>query len=248
MRRLGHGGDSPTSGRRMSYANVVATMALVLAIGGGTAWAAHHYAISSTNQIAPSVLKKLHGANGKRGTAGVKGTRGTAGADGANGTSGTAGANGTNGTNGAIGSTGAAGANGAVAGYSAFTALATNFSVGTNTLILSKALPAGNYILTGSVTFLAVSTAVTTQAEVACTLADPLAGAATDTSSYTGLTNVVLLGVDSSVNSLSMNVAVNATAANTAKITCSDVFNTGNAYQVASQNASITAVQTTSNS
>jgi Collagen triple helix repeat (20 copies) len=117
MRRLGHGGDSPTSGRRMSYANVVATMALVLAIGGGTAWAAHHYTISSTNQIAPSVLKKLHGANGKRGTAGVKGTPGTAGADGANGTSGTAGANGTNGTNGAIGSTGAAGANGTALAY-----------------------------------------------------------------------------------------------------------------------------------
>ena len=123
MHRLGHGGESPTSGRRMSYANVVATFALLLAIGGGTAWAAHRYTITSTNQIAPSVLKKLHGAKGKRGTAGVNGTRGTAGTDGANGTSGTAGtngtngANGTNGTNGTNGAVGATGANGTALAY-----------------------------------------------------------------------------------------------------------------------------------
>ena len=60
----------------MSYANVVSTLALVLAIGAGTAWAAHHYLISSTSQIKPSVLKNLHGANGHNGHNGVTGATG----------------------------------------------------------------------------------------------------------------------------------------------------------------------------
>jgi hypothetical protein len=76
--------------KRMSYANVAATLALVLALGGGTAWAAQHYLITSTNQIKPSVLKSLRGYRGYRGYRG---------------------ANGTNGANGATGATGATGAN-----------------------------------------------------------------------------------------------------------------------------------------
>ncbi len=52
--------------RHITYANVAATMALVFAMGG-TAVAAKHYLINSTRQIRPSVLKALHGANGKNG-------------------------------------------------------------------------------------------------------------------------------------------------------------------------------------
>ena len=44
--------------RHVSYANVVATMALVFAMGG-TAIAANHYLITSTKQIKPSVVKSL---------------------------------------------------------------------------------------------------------------------------------------------------------------------------------------------
>jgi hypothetical protein len=69
----------------MSYANVVSTLALVLAIGGGTAWAAHHYLISSTSQIKPSVLKNLHGANGHNGHNGTNGATGATGVTGATG-------------------------------------------------------------------------------------------------------------------------------------------------------------------
>jgi hypothetical protein len=50
--------------RRLSYANVASTLALVIALGGGTAWAAHTYLVTSTSQIKPSVLKKLQGKNG----------------------------------------------------------------------------------------------------------------------------------------------------------------------------------------
>jgi hypothetical protein len=86
----------------LSYANVVATMALVFAMGG-TAVAAKHYLISSTSQISPQVLKALElkiasrvkpgspgteGAQGKEGPAGKEGKEGAAGKDGTDGTNG----------------------------------------------------------------------------------------------------------------------------------------------------------------
>jgi hypothetical protein len=82
--------------RRPSYANVAATLALVVAIGGGTAWAAthkrhHHYVITSTSQIRPKVLKKLHGAHGTAGTNGAPGAGGSKGATGPTGPTGVAG-------------------------------------------------------------------------------------------------------------------------------------------------------------
>ena len=81
------------TGGRFSYANVASTLALVLALGGGTAWAAHHYLITSTHQIKPSVLASLHG---RRGSTGPKGTNGTDGKNGARGTTGPTGATGSN--------------------------------------------------------------------------------------------------------------------------------------------------------
>jgi len=49
--------------RHLSYANVVATMALVFAMSG-TAMAGKHYLINSTSQIKPSVLKTLKASTG----------------------------------------------------------------------------------------------------------------------------------------------------------------------------------------
>jgi hypothetical protein len=57
---------------KLTYANVTATLALVLAMSGG-ALAANHYLINSTKQINPKVLKKLHGARGARGSLGPTG-------------------------------------------------------------------------------------------------------------------------------------------------------------------------------
>ncbi len=59
--------------RRITYANVAATLALVLAMSGG-ALAASHYLINSTGQINPNVLKQLKGARGPRGAQGPRGT------------------------------------------------------------------------------------------------------------------------------------------------------------------------------
>ncbi len=64
--------------RRITYANIVATLALVFAMTGA-AVAAKHYLITSTKQISPSVLKGLRGHNGKSGPTGATGPQGTAG-------------------------------------------------------------------------------------------------------------------------------------------------------------------------
>ncbi len=103
--------------RHLSYANVVATMALVFAMGG-SAIAAKHYLISSTSQISPQVLKSLEakiasrvkaGAAGKEGPAGKEGKEGAAGKEGGAGKEGAVGHEGKQGIEGAPGREGEAG-------------------------------------------------------------------------------------------------------------------------------------------
>jgi hypothetical protein len=53
----------------------VATVALFFALGG-TAWATHHYLISSTKQIKPSVLNSVRGKTGPVGATGQQGIQG----------------------------------------------------------------------------------------------------------------------------------------------------------------------------
>jgi hypothetical protein len=64
--------------RRVTYANVAATMALVFAMTGG-AFAAKHYLINSTSQISPKVLAALKGKPGAPGRAGATGAAGPTG-------------------------------------------------------------------------------------------------------------------------------------------------------------------------
>lgn len=77
--------------RRLTYANVTATLALVFAMSGG-ALAANHYLIHSTRQISPKVLKKLHGARGRTGPNGAIGPQGVKGDTGGRGPRGPEGA------------------------------------------------------------------------------------------------------------------------------------------------------------
>ena len=58
--------------KRLSYANITATLALVLAMGG-TSIAASHYLITSTSQIKPSVIHALRGPRGAQGPKGEEG-------------------------------------------------------------------------------------------------------------------------------------------------------------------------------
>jgi Collagen triple helix repeat (20 copies) len=97
--------------RRLCYANVVATLALVFAMSGG-ALAAGHYLLTSTSQVSPKVLKALKGKSGKTGPAGAPGAQGSQGAQGAQGAHGEAGAAGPAGPQGPQGEPGAPGAAG----------------------------------------------------------------------------------------------------------------------------------------
>lgn len=96
--------------KRLSYANIAVTAALVFAMAGGAfaasgghASSAKHkhkhkdYVITSTTQVSPKVLKALKGNVGPAGPVGEKGAAGEKGAQGA------PGKDGTNGTNGADG-------------------------------------------------------------------------------------------------------------------------------------------------
>jgi hypothetical protein len=97
--------------RRLCYANVAATLALVFAMSGG-ALAAGHYLLTSTSQISPKVLKALKGKSGQRGLAGPAGAAGAKGETGAAGAAGTVGPAGPAGPKGETGAAGAPGATG----------------------------------------------------------------------------------------------------------------------------------------
>lgn len=94
--------------KRLSYANVVMTLALVFAMSGG-AYAAKRYLITSTKQISPKVLQALKGDRGAQGPAGAAGVAGAQGVPGPKGDPGAAGSQGPAGPKGETGAQGAQG-------------------------------------------------------------------------------------------------------------------------------------------
>ncbi len=88
--------------KRLTYANVAMTLALVFAMSGG-AYAASKYIITSTKQIKPSVLKSLKGKAGAAGLAGAQGAQGLKGETGAAGSAGVKGEKGDKGDKGETG-------------------------------------------------------------------------------------------------------------------------------------------------
>ncbi|HXB14750.1 MAG TPA: collagen-like protein [Solirubrobacteraceae bacterium] len=118
--------------RHLTYANVVATLALVFAMTGG-AIAAKHYLINSTKQINPKVIKKLEGHTGKTGATGLPGKQG------AQGVPGTAGVEGKQGP---IGPSNA---------YTAFNEGFVEVKFPESVTVDSVAVPPGSYVVTAKV-------------------------------------------------------------------------------------------------
>jgi hypothetical protein len=106
--------------RHLSYANIVATLALVFAMSGG-ALAASQYLINSPKQINPKVLKKLKGNSGKTGPTGLQGAAGLQGPAGPLGPKGAEGAKGVKGEEGPEGPKGETGPAGQARAYAIIT-------------------------------------------------------------------------------------------------------------------------------
>jgi hypothetical protein len=152
--------------QRLTYANVIATLALFLVLGGG-AYAATQLPRNSVGtgqlkaeavtagKIAKKTREQLQGQRGPTGPQGPQGKTGTKGATGAAGAKGATGAK---------GDTGTAGANGTGPAFEVF---------GTNKAIpgqvVAQTLPPGAYVLSADLSL--TNTSTTTAAEVACTLA-----------------------------------------------------------------------------
>lgn len=142
--------------KRMTWANVAMTLALVFAMAGGAfaAGGKHHkkahkpsgVVITSTKQISPKVIKALRGNVGPQGPAGISGKDGANGKDGLPGAEGKAGKDGVSVTGKAL----AAGEGGCSAGGVAYTSATGASSVcnGQNGTFSSEPLPSGQ-TLTG---------------------------------------------------------------------------------------------------
>jgi Collagen triple helix repeat (20 copies) len=135
----------------LSYANVVATLALVFATSGG-ALAASRYLITSTRQINPKVLKQLQGRAGAPGLPGRPGLPGPGGAPGAQGPQGLPGPVGSTGPQGPQGPEGPRGPS------EVFEARLKKDSAEIEPKILRtftlENLPAGAYVIDGKATIM----------------------------------------------------------------------------------------------
>ncbi|HWD10570.1 MAG TPA: hypothetical protein VG366_01910 [Solirubrobacteraceae bacterium] len=203
----------------------------------------------------------LSGAKGADGLGGANGASGKDGASGANGVSGTDGVNGkdgVNGTNGTNGTNGIDGANGAVAGFAtapmAEGVMFTSASEGSPQTIVSMALPAGSFIANAKVEVLLSDTKAGGRANVECRLVDAPAGGGSgvfDTSGWAALIDFPFIAVDLAQSTIPLTLAVNSpTHPSTLSAVCwvgvKEVA--GGTLTAEASNASITAVQTSSNS
>jgi len=128
--------------KRITYANVAMTLALVFAMTGG-ALAAGKYLITSTKQISPKVLKALQGKAGKPGTNGTNGASGAQGPAGTNGKDGTNGKEGTNGKDGTSVTSSPASVGECPSGGTTFTAANGTGKVCNGTTGFTETLPSG---------------------------------------------------------------------------------------------------------
>ncbi|MCW3031458.1 MAG: hypothetical protein JWM66_1591 [Solirubrobacterales bacterium] len=203
----------------------------------------------SWNVAGPAGRNGLNGGNGAPGSDGAAGRTGAAGKDGVNGKdglNGKDGVNGLDGANGAVGGFAAAQAAGEAVSYSAATE-------GSPATILSKSLPAGNFIVAAKAELVYTDTKAGGAAATVCKLIDiPAGGGATssDTSSWASLVNVPALVFDLAQTTIPFSLRVDSPLhASTLTMVCYLAIKetAGGTFSAEAKNASITAVQTTAN-
>jgi hypothetical protein len=151
--------------QRLTYANVIATLALFLVLGGG-AYAATQLPRNSvgTGQLKPEAVTA--GKIAKKTRNQLQGARGPAGAQGPQGKTGAKGTTGAKGATGAKGDTGARGPAGTDGTGPAFEVFGTLKSIGVGaTPVVAENLPAGAYVSSANVVVEA-----TAPGTVTCTL------------------------------------------------------------------------------
>jgi hypothetical protein len=150
--------------RHLTYANVAATLALFLALGGA-AYAATQLPKNSvgTNQLRKESVTAAKIAKKTRNQ--LRGNRGPAGPQGAAGKTGKQGPKGATGARGAQGNTGAPGADGTGPAYEAVAKPAVPTAIGTNTQVVGLSLAPGQYATSANVVVTSAATATVT-----CTL------------------------------------------------------------------------------
>ncbi|HEX3362595.1 MAG TPA: hypothetical protein VHS74_16500 [Solirubrobacterales bacterium] len=209
--------------RHLTYANVAASLALFLALGGA-AYAATQLPKNSvgTNQIrkeavtaskiAKKTRKKLQGARGPQGPQGPQGKTGKTGAKGATG------------ARGAQGNTGAPGADGTGPAFEAVAEPTVSTAIGTNTQVVGLSLAPGQYATSANIVVKAPEVATVT-----CTLQNGGKSSAT----------IPAAGVET----LSMSGVRGLGGAGTTTVLCTS---TGGTAELVS--ASVTAIQVKSQS
>jgi hypothetical protein len=224
--------------KRLTYANVMSSIAVFLVLGGATAFAATEL---GKNTVGTKQLKKgavslakinVAAKSALKGAIGPQGPAGKAGADGKNGTNGKDGTNGTN---------------GAVQGYSATHTASVNITANSFATIVSKQLPAGNYIVNGTVGLTAVDSAASPQtSDDSCRL---VAGATVSPEATWISPQGTVFIFHAAETAVSMQMPLTLGAATTVSLQCQDNLNSPpGTFETTASEATLTAVQTSANS
>jgi hypothetical protein len=237
--------SKPTARRRSLPLAIAAALTVAGLAGATQAQASTLYACVKKSGTARVFTKK---PKCKKGESKISwNTSGPAGANGTNGKNGTNGSNGSNGTNGANGAVGGFSASGGEVTY-------TTATEGSPATVLSKALPAGNFIVTGKAELLLSDNKTGGEAGTTCKLIDIPSGGGTtttDRSSWLTLINSPFIFVDLAQTTLPFNMAVSSpTRASTVSLVCYLTIKeaAGGVLTATANESQITAVQTTSNS
>ena len=149
------------------------------------------------------------------------------------------------GPTGATGATGPAGANGAVAGYSAAQTGSLNITaLSSYTTVISKVLPAGNYIVNAKANLSAAHSSGGQGASESCQLTD---GTQTDTSQVAGAMGAVFIFFTHN-GTADMALPVSSAGPVTLTLKCKNDLNAPPAgFSASVSGATITAIQTSAN-